>query len=155
MRTSRVCQMKIYVQRWTPLCLRAMTPRPAASPSSCTVWPATQSTRRFAEMRWWRPWMERTPLNGNGMQSLGLNVSTSCVPQPLFLFFFGIQGGSEQNSLHNNVHKRIATPLPSCARNIKETHQTHHLFWWKDLTSRYGIFGYDFIKKTKDFVKVN
>lgn len=64
MRSSRVCQMKTYEQRWTPSCLRAMTPQPVASLSPSTVWPATQNTRSFAGMRSLRPWMARTPWSG-------------------------------------------------------------------------------------------
>lgn len=62
--SSRVCQTRPSLQRWTPSCLRAMTPQPVESPLPSTPWPATLSTSRSAGMRSSVPWMARTPWSG-------------------------------------------------------------------------------------------
>lgn len=60
MKISRVSWMKIFEQKWTHSCLKAMTLLPVVSLSSCIIWPAIQSTRNCVGRRSCKSWMART-----------------------------------------------------------------------------------------------
>lgn len=64
MKINKVSQMKTYEQRWTRSCLRAMTPLPAVSLSSCIIWPVIQNIRNCVGRRLCKSWMARTPWIG-------------------------------------------------------------------------------------------
>uniref|UniRef100_A0A8C9PUC1 Uncharacterized protein n=1 Tax=Spermophilus dauricus TaxID=99837 RepID=A0A8C9PUC1_SPEDA len=50
-RMGAACLMRTCVPRWTPSCLRAMTPQPVLSPGSSMLWPHTRSISRSAGRR--------------------------------------------------------------------------------------------------------
>lgn len=52
--------MKIFEQKLTHSCLKAMTLLPVVSLSSCIIWPAIQSTRNCVGRRLCKCWMART-----------------------------------------------------------------------------------------------
>ncbi|XP_078187782.1 cytochrome P450 4A7-like isoform X1 [Callithrix jacchus] len=69
-RMAAACQTRTSVLRWTHLCLEDMTPQPAASPGSSTLWPYTPRISRCAARRSRASW-EMKP------SSPGLKVSLS------------------------------------------------------------------------------